>query len=491
LEYCAVNHLDQIDSSCIGENVTIIVNDPKIRVHRLAGLRPYTNYLISIRMISVDNTVGHSIHTYERTLESAPTSPLNLRFQEVTSESVALIWDAPEHMNGELQYYQIFYAWSQREKGRINVNTTSFTLTGLYSFTEYDIIVMACTVDCSEKSNNVTVVTAIGAPSSIDHVTSKRDGLLAWEPPKYPGGYIDYYELQIQSQRKDGEPAEIQRYRVSGQHTKCRLVGPLCATEHDKYTIAVRAVNMPDVWRNSAEVSASNETVFCEEMYEADAYGLMGPWSSSVVEQICSTSRTAEILLNIFVSVCALVFLFIATSILIRKIKEMADIKIILPETMNNFSANASDGRYNSGKSLISSDSTSEATYTYPAINTWTEEPVAKDYHQTTGSEEPLLNGTSHENEIIVVKLPQFQPVKPSLEVAVEENNQYVPMDNMKPVLKPEPTPYVPIVRGISNTDGYVKNVVQPNRNHPNSSIAPLITETYVPFETRPFNPSM
>ena len=63
-------------------------------------------------------------------LYAAPSPPLNLRTQDVTSISVTVIWDPPQNPNGRLQGYKVSYTPSGGRLSSVDAkNNTSWKLT--------------------------------------------------------------------------------------------------------------------------------------------------------------------------------------------------------------------------------------------------------------------------------------------------------------------------------------------------------------------------
>lgn len=93
----------------------------------------------------------------------APSAPRNLTYSEITNSSVLLNWLEPETINGEIRHHRIEFfsnVNSTQEKQEkhikdVEINSTSYVLDGLKSFTRYAIYIFACTVKCSKESSNI------------------------------------------------------------------------------------------------------------------------------------------------------------------------------------------------------------------------------------------------------------------------------------------------------------------------------------------------
>lgn len=173
--------------------------------YKINGLKPYTTYRTIITMIS-DTRIGPpSEPRVNTTYEATPSKPLNLIANEIKNTSVLLRWNAPENMNGVLNNYEVWYNENRKEVydflGKQNV---SFLLTDLTSFTDYEIVVRACSncCNCSESSNSVKIRTDIGTPGMVVVASplfdeGKRSVDIRWKPPSPKAGPVDFYEVKL------------------------------------------------------------------------------------------------------------------------------------------------------------------------------------------------------------------------------------------------------------------------------------------------------
>lgn len=209
--------------------------------YKLDGLKPYTLYAVRIRMLS-DNSIGPwSESQVNVTLEAAPTPPLNLRHHNITNTSVYLTWDTPETVNGVVVRYEVScngqtYT-AEKTQGTSN---DPYLLTGLRSFTEYEVVVKACTVVCSASSNPIIFNTSIGNPGVILQPKVINWQLLQWDPPSVAGGRLEYYEVLVVYTNNGKQERTIQ---ING--TKCHFTREF----HDilvngQFDYSVRGVNV-------------------------------------------------------------------------------------------------------------------------------------------------------------------------------------------------------------------------------------------------------
>lgn len=242
LQFCAVKDEQNADE-CIEPNRTIEINR-ETKGYNLTGLLPYTRYKTQIQMISGNSSGPPSDAIFKRTLEAAPSPPQNLRYHDVTNTSVILSWDRPERANGWLARYKIFY--NEKEKtveGKFDNDSIEFRLDGLRSFHEYDVLVKACTVECSNGSNAIKFKTAVGAPSAIwqpNKIDSNGRNIVRWHEPEIRAGPLQFYELRVQIKMMHDPEMQERIIRING--TQCTLAIAVCQTEEIHFS--VRAVNV-------------------------------------------------------------------------------------------------------------------------------------------------------------------------------------------------------------------------------------------------------
>lgn len=242
LNYCPVD--DERDpDECIEPNRTIEINR-ETKGYNLTDLLPYTTYKTQIQMISGNSSGPPSDAIVKRTLEAAPSPPQNLRFHDVTNTSVILTWDRPLQANGFLTKYKIFF--NEKESivhSQLANETIEVHLDGLKSFHEYDVLVKACTVECSNGSNAIKFKTAVGVPSTIwqpNKIDSNGRNIVKWREPEIRAGRLQFYELRVQIKMMHDPEMQERIIRING--TQCTLAIAVCQTEELHFS--VRAVNV-------------------------------------------------------------------------------------------------------------------------------------------------------------------------------------------------------------------------------------------------------
>lgn len=238
LQYCPIN--DPKIEDCKEPKKQLNITGDKT-IFNLTNLSPYTTYKTIIAMRSAKRVGPPSDSILGTTLEAAPSPPRNLGYRDVTNTSVTLYWDPPEHINGVLIKYNVWF----NEKS-INVEKRDgkmeYRLRNLTSFMEYEIVVLACTVACSERSNSIKIKTEVGVPGEMVQakILDAAGIKIQWEAPKMRAGLLQYYELTA---KISGEIGVFER-TVKINSTECTMQMETCLRGSDKYEFFVRAVNV-------------------------------------------------------------------------------------------------------------------------------------------------------------------------------------------------------------------------------------------------------
>ncbi|CAB0032240.1 unnamed protein product [Trichogramma brassicae] len=222
---------------------------------RIAELKPYTTYMISVAVIT-KNGEGHaSDPLYNTTYEARPESPRNVNVTRVTNTSMTVEWEDPVHMNGVLRYYIVHYNDLFVKAGRAK----TFNLTGLLPYKQYSVQVSACTVSCSNvtATTPVEVMTDIGVPDQIIPPTvrfvNSSQVRIKWSVPSHAAGPSNFYQIK-------GVDDKI--FTTTEQEALLSI--PDCKSDTDErlYKFQVRAVNKkPDgeyLYGNWSEAGEGN-----------------------------------------------------------------------------------------------------------------------------------------------------------------------------------------------------------------------------------------
>lgn len=243
-------------------------------------------------------------------------------------------------VNGELMTYEL---WYNNQKININDNNTmnetfAFNLEHLEAFTNYTITVVACTSNCSESSDSLTLRTAVGEPGLMFQPTmrkTERDNRMSisWALPEIKGGNLDYFQLKLIPSDGHESPAV---YRIAGRETSCFIEGFNC--DKDNVNFVIRSVNV----EGSVNVFGGiiqNRSVDCFAVPEPIVGEMVGhfygEWSQPIIFY-CTTAYSMA--LTGFV-VLITIFIVFTLYYLIRfyhKYQMMKDIHVIWPEGLNS-----------------------------------------------------------------------------------------------------------------------------------------------------------
>ncbi|XP_059372554.1 neogenin-like isoform X5 [Carassius carassius] len=170
----------------------------------------------------------------------------NLQAVVTSPTTVSLSWDMPLTGNGEIQNYKIYYM----EKGMdseqdLEVNTLSYSMTGLKKFTEYSFRVVAYNKHGPGVSTeDISVRTYSDVPSAPPQnmtfeVLNSKSIMVRWQPPPADAqnGEIIGYKIRYRKGTRKNEAAEI----TSGSQLYQLIDGLQRGTE---YMLRVSAINV-------------------------------------------------------------------------------------------------------------------------------------------------------------------------------------------------------------------------------------------------------
>ncbi|XP_035671816.1 uncharacterized protein LOC118412872 isoform X1 [Branchiostoma floridae] len=119
----------------------------------IAGLKPYTQYEFSVKVVAGRRQSPYSLSVVNRTAQAVPgTAPQNVTVQgmEENPTQVILTWLPPTEPNGMITGYFVLYTTDPRKDVRdwaaqaaLDVNSLEFKITGLEPGTRYYFIVQA------------------------------------------------------------------------------------------------------------------------------------------------------------------------------------------------------------------------------------------------------------------------------------------------------------------------------------------------------------
>ena len=212
--------------------------DGSIQAATFYGLLPYTQY--NVRIIAI-NGAGESPGTWaEVTTQQGVPADIGTFFVEQIpdGQSLFLRWEVPGQPNGEITEYRIYediylgtpiYVGLSRE----------FLFRRLDPFTEYVVVLEACTNIGCGRGDPQTVITAEiapddQAPPSIGFVNATVVQLI-WRPPVNPNGHIRQYDI---IRRTSTLPMRRRRDTDNSPFTETRVIYTERNTNRDEFDYA-------------------------------------------------------------------------------------------------------------------------------------------------------------------------------------------------------------------------------------------------------------
>lgn len=78
----------------------------------------YTRYVITILCFNPAGDGPKSEPVYVRTLEDLPGPVANLKFSDITMNSLKVVWDVPTRLNGKIEGYLVTYETAQPDESK-------------------------------------------------------------------------------------------------------------------------------------------------------------------------------------------------------------------------------------------------------------------------------------------------------------------------------------------------------------------------------------
>ncbi|XP_046802362.1 protein sidekick isoform X8 [Lucilia cuprina] len=185
--------------------------------HSLVFLDKFTEYRIQILAFNPAGDGPRSSPITVKTLQGLPSAPQNLRFEDITMQSLKVSWDAPKFKNGEILGYLVTYETTEENEKfskqvKQKVSGTSLMVQNLEEEVTYTFTVRAQTIDYGPAvSENVTTGPQEGSPvAPRDLILSKTLSSVEmhWlNGPSGRGPILGYY---IEAKKRErGEPSFI------------------------------------------------------------------------------------------------------------------------------------------------------------------------------------------------------------------------------------------------------------------------------------------
>ncbi|XP_046802367.1 protein sidekick isoform X13 [Lucilia cuprina] len=178
--------------------------------HSLVFLDKFTEYRIQILAFNPAGDGPRSSPITVKTLQGLPSAPQNLRFEDITMQSLKVSWDAPKFKNGEILGYLVTYETTEENEKfskqvKQKVSGTSLMVQNLEEEVTYTFTVRAQTIDYGPAvSENVTTGPQEGSPvAPRDLILSKTLSSVEmhWlNGPSGRGPILGYY---IEAKKRD------------------------------------------------------------------------------------------------------------------------------------------------------------------------------------------------------------------------------------------------------------------------------------------------
>ncbi|TMW48206.1 hypothetical protein DOY81_006718 [Sarcophaga bullata] len=178
--------------------------------HSLVFLDKFTEYRIQILAFNPAGDGPRSAPITVKTLQGLPSAPQNLRFEDITMQSLKVSWDAPKFKNGEILGYLVTYETTEENEKfskqvKQKVSGTSLMVQNLEEEVTYTFTVRAQTIDYGPAvSENVTTGPQEGSPvAPRDLILSKTLSSVEmhWlNGPSGRGPILGYY---IEAKKRD------------------------------------------------------------------------------------------------------------------------------------------------------------------------------------------------------------------------------------------------------------------------------------------------
>ncbi|XP_038124665.1 phosphatidylinositol phosphatase PTPRQ [Cyprinodon tularosa] len=201
-------------------------------------LRKYFPYVLTVTPATGAGPAYNQTSTkYLRTDDDSPSSPpLLLSTRNLSSSSIAVVWQRPLEANGEITEYTLTLSGPEGTNTTQTTNT-SVILTDLVSYTAYNLTILASTRKGSGPSLLMQLHTDEGGPSTppgnltiYNHTAVSV--WLTWDPPLEPNGVVIKYGFRIQ----DLITQTVTHRNSSGSSTMEHLSG---FRPHSSYEISV------------------------------------------------------------------------------------------------------------------------------------------------------------------------------------------------------------------------------------------------------------
>ncbi|XP_029991434.1 phosphatidylinositol phosphatase PTPRQ [Sphaeramia orbicularis] len=201
-------------------------------------LRKYFPYVFTVTpATSAGAAYNHTSTLYLRTDEDIPSSPpLLVSARNLSSSSMAVVWQRPLEANGEIREYTLTLSGPGGSNTTYTSNT-SYVFTNLLPYTAYNLTITAATRKGSGPVLLQLLRTDEGGPMSPPRNLTIYNHTafsvwLSWEPPLEPNGVVTHYGFRI----RELITHTVTHQNSSGPSTTGYLAG---FKPHSSYEISV------------------------------------------------------------------------------------------------------------------------------------------------------------------------------------------------------------------------------------------------------------
>ncbi|XP_032295843.1 protein sidekick isoform X7 [Drosophila virilis] len=178
--------------------------------HSLVFLDKYTEYRIQLLAFNPAGDGPRSAPVTVKTLQGVPSAPLNLRFSDITMQSLEVAWDPPKFLNGEILGYLVTYETTEENEKfskqvKQKVSNTTLRVQNLEEEVTYTFTVRAQTIDYGPAvSENVTTGPQDGSPvAPRDLILSKTLSSVEMHWINGPSGRGPILGYLIEAKKRD------------------------------------------------------------------------------------------------------------------------------------------------------------------------------------------------------------------------------------------------------------------------------------------------
>ena len=178
------------------DSMPVSVNTSELRT-TLTSLQFSTIYFFTVTAYTdAGGNTGSETETF--TLEGPPESVLSPSVITATTTSLSFSWSNPLRPNGDIRNFTLQLN-DTLFTTTVPGSQMNYTVTSLMPFTQYQVVLTACTLTGCAMSNTTIVMTLPDAPSGLAApnatVLSSTSILVNWQPPAMPNGIIVLYEV--------------------------------------------------------------------------------------------------------------------------------------------------------------------------------------------------------------------------------------------------------------------------------------------------------